>query len=193
MLDRRRPRPPRSLLIVTILRLSFGSSIPITGKTLSRSLDLGEARNARTRLLALAISELIWVSWTELETNPEPAVLPAGGRAPAEEARKAAHVVDLHTRAGRRGAHGGGSVFLGRHVRARGVRCSWEVAQGSAVGSRPAWGGPSTPDSSTAESRDPKGTLRSWQEARAQLSSWAPRCRRFRCEWEEGFAWDSRA
>jgi hypothetical protein len=73
---------------------------PITGKTLSRSLDLGEARNARTRLLALAIAELIWVSWTELETNPEPAVPPAGGRASAEDARKAVHVVELHTRGG---------------------------------------------------------------------------------------------
>ena len=34
------------------------------------------------------------------ETNPQPAVLPAGGRAPTEEARKAAHVVELHMQAG---------------------------------------------------------------------------------------------
>jgi hypothetical protein len=51
----------------------------ITGKSLLRAVDLmGAAPKARARLLALAIAELVSASWTELETNPEPAVLPAG-------------------------------------------------------------------------------------------------------------------
>ncbi len=52
---------------------------PITGKSLERRVDLGAAApKARTRLLAIAISELVSASWTELETNPTPVVAPAG-------------------------------------------------------------------------------------------------------------------
>src|SRR5688572_3766702 len=51
----------------------------ITGKQLIRSITLAEAPpNARGRILALAVVELIQASWSELETNPSPKVPPAG-------------------------------------------------------------------------------------------------------------------
>lgn len=61
----------------------------ITGKSLMRTVDVAaQAPKARTRLLALAITELVSASWTELETNPTPAVPPAGP--PPPPAAKAA-------------------------------------------------------------------------------------------------------
>jgi hypothetical protein len=52
---------------------------PITGKSLVRRIDLSMSeRNVRARLLALAIAELVSSSWTELVSNPEPTVAPAG-------------------------------------------------------------------------------------------------------------------
>jgi hypothetical protein len=52
---------------------------PITGKSLVRKIDLtGSAPRARARLIALAASELVSTSWTELELTPRPAVPPAG-------------------------------------------------------------------------------------------------------------------
>jgi hypothetical protein len=63
---------------------------PITGKSLSRTIDVGGAiPRARARLVALAIVELISASWTELEVNPRPEVPPSGPR-PSLEARLAA-------------------------------------------------------------------------------------------------------
>jgi hypothetical protein len=62
---------------------------PITGKSLQRMIDLREAPDARPRLLALAIVELVTASWTELDTNPDPKVPPAGPRA-SPEVREAA-------------------------------------------------------------------------------------------------------
>jgi hypothetical protein len=63
---------------------------PVTGKALTRTVDLSEAApNARARLLALAIVELIAASWTELETNPAPAVRAIEATA-SEQARQAA-------------------------------------------------------------------------------------------------------
>ena len=62
---------------------------PLTGKSLQRSIDLREAPNERSRLLALAIVELISASWTELETNPEPKV-PAAGPPPSRASLHAA-------------------------------------------------------------------------------------------------------
>jgi hypothetical protein len=63
---------------------------PITGKSLSRTVNLEIApAAARSRLLALAIVELVSASWTELESNPVPAVPPAS-TPPSPEARAAA-------------------------------------------------------------------------------------------------------
>ncbi|MGZ3451704.1 MAG: hypothetical protein ACXWUG_31360 [Polyangiales bacterium] len=63
---------------------------PITGKSLSRSVDiLSSPPKARARLLALAIVELVSASWTELESNPKPRVPAAGPKVP-ESAKKAA-------------------------------------------------------------------------------------------------------
>jgi hypothetical protein len=63
---------------------------PLTGKSLTRTIDLGAAiERARARLLALAVVELISASWTELDVNPQPRVPPAGPRA-STEAREAA-------------------------------------------------------------------------------------------------------
>jgi hypothetical protein len=74
---------------------------PITGKSLSRTIDLGSAApKARTRLIALAVVELISASWTELDVNPEPRVLPSGPR-PSAEARNAA-LATLRARVDRR-------------------------------------------------------------------------------------------
>ena len=52
---------------------------PVTGKSLERRIDLSTSeRSIRARLLALAIAELVSSSWTELDSNPEPTVVPAG-------------------------------------------------------------------------------------------------------------------
>lgn len=58
---------------------------PVTGKSLLRIVDLDVARPAaRPRLLALALAELLFASWTELEIalqpDPPPQVLLPGGR-----------------------------------------------------------------------------------------------------------------
>ena len=69
----------------------------ITGKSLMRTVDVAaQAPKARARLLALAITELVSASWTELETNPTPAVPPAGPP-PAPSAKAAARDV-VHAR-----------------------------------------------------------------------------------------------
>ena len=66
---------------------------PMTGKSVERSVALSAtAPNARARLLALAIAELVAASWYELERNPEPKVPPAAPLAP-ERARDAARAV----------------------------------------------------------------------------------------------------
>jgi hypothetical protein len=63
---------------------------PISGKSLSRRVDLDVSPPAaRSRLLAIAIAELVTASWTELESNPEPQVPPAS-TPPSPEARAAA-------------------------------------------------------------------------------------------------------
>jgi len=70
---------------------------PLTGKSLTRSIDvMAEPPKARARLLALAIAELVSASWTELETNPTPAVPPAGS--PPSPAAKAAARDIVHER-----------------------------------------------------------------------------------------------
>jgi len=65
---------------------------PITGKSLTREVELDESDVAsRSRLIALAVAELVDASWTELESNPRPEVPPAGARPPpaaVEAARK---------------------------------------------------------------------------------------------------------
>jgi len=63
---------------------------PVTKKALTRAFDLSRSPDAaRSRLLALAIVELIHASWTELTWNPTPQV-PAAGPAPAADSRRAA-------------------------------------------------------------------------------------------------------
>jgi hypothetical protein len=63
---------------------------PISGKSLSRRVDLEVSpQAARSRLLALAIAELVTASWSELDSNPEPRVPPAS-TPPSPEARAAA-------------------------------------------------------------------------------------------------------
>ncbi len=58
---------------------------PITHKSLSRAIDPSASpAPARSRLLALAIVELIHASWTELTFNPEPRVPAAGTSAAAD-------------------------------------------------------------------------------------------------------------
>lgn len=68
-------------------------SDPLTAKSLARTIALGDvAPNARARLLALAISELVSASWTELESNPAPAVAPIAPP-PRPEDKKAARAI----------------------------------------------------------------------------------------------------
>ena len=58
---------------------------PLTGKSLERVVEAGEAgQDARSRLVSLAIAELVAASWTELETNPQPKVR-AAGAVPSEQ------------------------------------------------------------------------------------------------------------
>ena len=94
---------------------------PTTGKSLERSVALSQAAaTARARLLALAIAELVAASWSELESNPEPKVMPAAPLAPVaarEAARGAvarrhlelAAVADAHLLASRDLLLGGGA------------------------------------------------------------------------------------
>jgi len=68
---------------------------PVTGKALTRVVDLSsDPVSARARLVALAVAELVVASWTELVTNPEPQVSPAGPRPPARVVAAARKVVD---------------------------------------------------------------------------------------------------
>ncbi len=63
---------------------------PLSRKVVTRHIDVGDAApNARARLVAIATSELVFASWSELETNPDPQVEPAGP-APPPAAREAA-------------------------------------------------------------------------------------------------------
>ena len=94
---------------------------PTTGKSLERMVSLGEAApNARARLLALAVAELVAASWSELETNPQPKAPPATPLAPylareaarsavAARALEAAAVFDLHVLGGGDLLFGGGA------------------------------------------------------------------------------------
>jgi hypothetical protein len=67
---------------------------PLSRKVVQRTIDLGSAEpKARGRLLALATAELVVASWTELETNPNPRVEPAGPRPPAKVRAAARKVV----------------------------------------------------------------------------------------------------
>jgi hypothetical protein len=63
----------------------------ITGKSLSRTIDLGATPRARPRLVALAIAELVSASWTELTVDPQPDVSP-NAPASSEERRGAVAV-----------------------------------------------------------------------------------------------------
>lgn len=63
---------------------------PLSRKVVTRHIDLGDAApKARARLVAIATSELVFASWSELETNPDPQVEPAGPP-PPPAAREAA-------------------------------------------------------------------------------------------------------
>ena len=46
---------------------------PLSRKIVTRHINVGAAApNARARLIAIATSELVLASWSELETNPDP-------------------------------------------------------------------------------------------------------------------------
>ncbi|HEY8090105.1 MAG TPA: hypothetical protein VIF09_19725, partial [Polyangiaceae bacterium] len=67
---------------------------PLTGKTLARNIALGSvAATARSRLLALAVAELVAASWIELETNPTPAAVPVAPVVRTEDRAAAREVV----------------------------------------------------------------------------------------------------
>jgi hypothetical protein len=52
---------------------------PLTQKTVQRSFDIALSDpHGRSRLVAVAATELVVASWTELELNPRPKVVPAG-------------------------------------------------------------------------------------------------------------------
>lgn len=72
---------------------------PVTGKSLTRTIDLAAAGplSARARLLALAVSELISASWTELESNPQPSVEPIERVASPEARQRALVAVEKRT------------------------------------------------------------------------------------------------
>ncbi len=116
---------------------------PVTGKSLARAVDIDAAApNSRARLVALAVAELVSASWTEIDTNPRPALRPAGPP-PSPEAVIAArdeartHMLGPPERsfrllgiigarailgeawllgAGLRAAYGGGPHILGYHL-----------------------------------------------------------------------------
>lgn len=68
---------------------------PLSRKAVQRTIDLGSADTlARTRLVAIASTELVLSSWAELESNPTPTVEPEGPR-PPDETRRAARGIAL--------------------------------------------------------------------------------------------------
>lgn len=72
------------------LELQLRVDDPLTRKQLTRTFDLaGSAPTTRSRLVALAIAELVLASWTELVSNPTPQAPPAGP-APPEALREGA-------------------------------------------------------------------------------------------------------
>ena len=81
---------------------------PLTGKSLARAIDLDAvAAPSRSRLLALAVAELVAASWIELDTNhspvamaPPPASEPASADAARASAVDAARRVALASRKG---------------------------------------------------------------------------------------------
>ncbi len=70
---------------------------PLSRKAVNRHIDVGDAApKARARLVAIAISELVLASWSELETNPYPQVEPAGPPPPPAARSAARHWVSEH-------------------------------------------------------------------------------------------------
>lgn len=68
---------------------------PISRKTMQRSFDLGTSDpRGRSRLVALASSELILASWAELQVNPRLKVTPEGPEPSPELVRSARETVD---------------------------------------------------------------------------------------------------
>jgi hypothetical protein len=72
---------------------------PITGKIISRTLELpDQPRDARSRLLGLAISETVLASWAELAIAPVPtAPSPAGATSP-DVVRQVTQIAEDHMR-----------------------------------------------------------------------------------------------
>jgi hypothetical protein len=117
------PDPAVTQVIATCLGADATLSVrdPTTGKSLERTVSLGEAvPSSRARLLALAVAELVAASWSELETNPHPAAPAATALAPypareaarsavAGRALEAAAVFDLHVLGGGDLLFGGGA------------------------------------------------------------------------------------
>ena len=67
---------------------------PLTGKSLARDIALDRvAAPARSRLLALAVVELVSASWIELEANPAPEVAPVAPPVRGEDRVAALEVV----------------------------------------------------------------------------------------------------
>ena len=64
---------------------------PLSPKIVTRHINVGAAApNARARLIAIATSELVLASWSELETNPHRQVEPAWSAATGRGARSCA-------------------------------------------------------------------------------------------------------
>jgi hypothetical protein len=74
---------------------------PVTGKMISRTLDLpDQPRDARSRLLGLAISEAVLASWAELAITPVPAAPSPGTAASPDVRRQATQIAEQHMRQG---------------------------------------------------------------------------------------------
>ncbi|HVU05617.1 MAG TPA: hypothetical protein VHE30_27905, partial [Polyangiaceae bacterium] len=74
-------------------RVNILVSDPLSRKSVTRSFDIGLSDpRARSRLVAIAATELVLASWTELETNPTLHVEPIGP-VPSRDVRKAAREI----------------------------------------------------------------------------------------------------
>lgn len=68
---------------------------PVTGKSMTRALDLADQpRGLRSRLLGLAIAELVLASWIELRLSPGPPPSWPEAAAPPEARRTAAFIAE---------------------------------------------------------------------------------------------------
>ncbi len=102
---------------------------PISRKTLRRSFDLSQSSSARSRLIAIAASELVLAGWAELALRPPLRVQPEGAAPRAERARAAARRARQREADVERSAPAADALGAEADAEARARRQSWLTLQ----------------------------------------------------------------